>query len=88
MDRGKFELKITGFGRHGCDRHTLEGEQLRTRCTRLTCVDCLAYDFVQELQQKGFRIEGATFTHHVGALNPGDVVVDDLRENKRQSGRF
>ena len=85
---GKFNITIVGVGNHGCDRHSIEGEKLRTRCNRLTCVDCLTYDFVQNLRQKGFRIGIADFTHHVGAVDQSMVVVDDLLDNTRKSGQF
>lgn len=85
---GKFSITIGGIGNHGCDRHSQEGEKLRTRCNRLTCVDCLAFDFVQNLRQKGFRLGEAKFTHHAGAVDPEQIVVDDLLENKREHGQF
>lgn len=86
-ERGKFEIKITGIGKHCCDDRTEQGERLR-RCNRMTCVDCLAYDFAQMLRQKGFRLVGGTFTHFPGAVDPEKTVVDDLLTNTRQSGRF
>lgn len=85
---GRFSITIVGIGNHGCDRHSIEGEKLRTRCNRLTCVDCMAFDFVQNLRMKGFRLGEATFTHHAGAVDPEDVIVDDLLANERKSGRF
>lgn len=85
---GQFSIVINGVGNHGCDRHSVEGEKLRTRCNRLTCVDCLTFDFVQSLRQKGFRLGDAEFTHHAGAVDPANVVVDDLLGNTRKSGRF
>jgi hypothetical protein len=85
---GQFNITITGMGNHGCDRHSLEGEKLRTRCNRLTCVDCLTFDFVQSLRQKGFRLSDAEFTHHAGAVDPAQIVVDDLLLNQRKHGQF
>lgn len=85
---GQFNITITGIGNHGCDRYSQEGEKIRTRCNRLTCVDCLALDFVQSLRQKGFRINVADFTHHHGAIDPDKIVVDDMLTNTRKSGQF
>lgn len=85
---GQFNISITGLGRHGCDRYSGEGEKIRTRCQRLSCVDCLAQDFVQLLRQKGFQIRDAEFTHHFGAVDPEMVVVDDLLDNVRVKGQF
>lgn len=85
---GQFRIVIQGVGKHGCDRHSIAGEPLRTRCQRLSCIDCRTFDFVQTLRMLGFRLEEAEFTHHAGAVDPGVVVVDDMLTNTRASGQF
>lgn len=83
---GIFKIEIKGSGGHGCERTSGPGEKLFKRCGKFTCPDCMAFDFVQILHQKGFSIGEALFTHHVGAVNA--EVVDDMLKNERRSGRF
>lgn len=87
---GIFRIEITGRGPHGCDRVARHDDsdsgKLYRRCSKLTCVDCLTYDFVNALLQKGYGIGEATFTHNAGAVT--DEVVDNLLKNARRSGKF
>jgi hypothetical protein len=80
---GQFAVTIVANGGHGCDRRAKPGEKLYARCTRLDCPDCLSYDFVQMLRQKGNTPVTATFTHWPGTEHE---IVDDLITNTRKSG--
>jgi hypothetical protein len=82
---GQFNINITAVGGHGCERNAKAGDRLYGRCQRLSCPDCLAYDFVQTMRAKGFNVESATFTHWP---NTPTQVVDDLLKNVRASGQF
>jgi excisionase family DNA binding protein len=85
---GTFNLSITASGGHGCERKAKPGEKLYGRCGRFGCSDCMAYEFVQEMRQKGMLQSSeaqATFTHWPGQP---DQVVDDLLTNTRKSGSF
>ena len=85
---GQFNINVTAIGGHGCERRAKEGDQLYGRCQRLTCPDCLAYDFVQLLRQKGFQVESAIFTHWP---NTPQEVIDDIAANaggRRLKGQF
>ena len=82
---GQFRLEIVGTGGHGCERKALPGERLYTRCGKFGCPDCMSYDFVQQMKQKGFTLGEATFQHFPGT--PSEVV-DDLLKNERRSGQF
>ena len=83
---GQFRIVITALGgNHGCERTAKPGEPLFKRCSKFICADCLAYDFVQLLKQKGFEVGEATFTHHPGTKVE---IVDDMLKNKRRSGSF
>lgn len=81
----EFTITITGKGPSGCERHAKPGDKLYGRCGKLTCPDCLAYDFALNLKQKGNVIVEAKIAH-----NPGTAVevVDDLARNERTSGEF
>lgn len=57
---GAFNINITGVGGHGCERKAKPGEKLFGRCGRFNCPDCMAYEFVQQLRQKGMLREGDT----------------------------
>lgn len=82
---GQFRIEITANGGHGCDRRSLPGDKLHGRCGRFTCPDCMAYDFVQQLRQKGMTPDIATFRHWPDT----DVeVVDDMLKNERTKGKF
>jgi hypothetical protein len=54
---GAFNINITGVGGHGCERKAKPGEKLYGRCGRFSCPDCVAFDFVQTLRQKGMLHE-------------------------------
>jgi hypothetical protein len=82
---GQFLIKIAAIGTHGCERQAQAGGKLFKRCCRLDCVDCLAYDFVNTLRQKGVTVGEATFTHWPGTKIE---VVDDLVRNQRKQGQF
>lgn len=82
---GQFRLSITAIGPHGCNRKAKAGEKLHDRCGRFGCPDCMAYDFLQQMKQKGMMIGEATFTHWPGSDNE---VIDDLAKNERKSGGF
>jgi len=82
---GQFNINITAIGGHGCTRKEKPGEKLHGRCGRFGCPDCMAYDFLQQLRQKGVTVEDATFTHWPGTKVE---VVDDLVKNERRSGNF
>lgn len=84
---GIFAIEIKASGGHGCQRTAGPGEKLYGRCQKLTCPDCLAYDFTQMLRQKGYTIVDATFKHFAGSVD-GREVVDDLLKNERRSGEF
>lgn len=81
----KFRITIEAIGAAGCDRDAKPGERLHGRCGRFRCPDCIAYDMVQQLKQKGVGLAMATFT-----LDPGGEheVVDDMLKNQRVSGTF
>jgi hypothetical protein len=81
---GQFRLTITAMGANGCDRRAGAGEKLHQRCGKFQCPDCMAYDFVQQMKQKGITIASATFTHNPG--REGSEVVDDLIKNERVAG--
>jgi hypothetical protein len=72
-------------GGHGCERRARPGEKLFGRCQKLTCPDCLAYDFVQMLKQKGFVVQSGAFVHFPGSAQE---VTDDLVTNERKGGEF
>jgi len=72
---GQFNITITAVGPHGCDRKAKAGDKLYGRCQKMNCPDCLAYDFVQMLRQKGMQIDKAEFRHWPGSSSE---VVDDL----------
>lgn len=55
---GAFNISITGVGGHGCERKAKAGEKLHGRCGRFNCPDCMAYEFTQQLRQKGMVREG------------------------------
>jgi hypothetical protein len=55
---GAFKIEIVGVGGHGCDRKAKAGERLFGRCGRFNCPDCMAYEFVQQLRQKGMLRDG------------------------------
>ena len=86
---GAFNINITGVGGHGCERKAKAGEKLWSRCGKYTCPDCMAYDFVQQMKQKGMfgnsTEDKAEFTHWPGKP---DQVVDDLLTNTRKDGHF
>ncbi len=79
---GQFRIVIDAIGSNGCAR---QGEKLHSRCGKFTCPDCMAYDFVQQLKQKGVAVGVATLSHHPGTKVE---VIDDLLKNERQSGDF
>lgn len=83
---GQFNFSVTAVGAHGCDRNAKPGDRLYGRCGKLTCPDCLSYDFVQMLKQKGFTVGEATFTHF--PKREGSEVVDNLVTNERVSGEL
>lgn len=55
---GVFNINITGVGGHGCERKAKAGDKLYGRCGRFNCPDCMAYEFVQQLKQKGMLRDG------------------------------
>lgn len=61
---GAFKIEILGVGGHGCDRKAKSGEKLFGRCGRFNCPDCVAYEFVQTLRQKGMLRDGDTAMGH------------------------
>lgn len=86
---GTFNINITATGGHGCERKAKEGEMLFSRCGRFNCPDCMAYEFVQQLKQRGMLNyslgQKAIFTHW--PETPSEVV-DDMLANKRIKGQF
>lgn len=82
---GQFNICITAIGPNGCDRKTLPGGKLYGRCGKLTCPDCLMFDFVQMLRMKGMTVGIAKLTHYPGTARE---VVDDVLVNERKSGDF
>lgn len=86
---GDFNINITATGGHGCERKAKAGEKLYGRCGRFNCPDCMAYEFVQQLKQRGMFMPPnakAEFTHW-----PNDEknrVVDDMLANERKAGQF
>lgn len=85
---GDFNINITGTGGHGCERKAVAGEKLHGRCGRFNCPDCMAYEFVQQLKQRGmlqFPHNSATFTHWPGQPSS---VIDDMLKNERVLGQF
>lgn len=55
---GAFKIEIVGVGGHGCERKAKEGEKLHGRCGRFNCPDCMAFEFTQQLMQKGMVRKG------------------------------
>jgi hypothetical protein len=86
---GDFNINITASGGHGCERKAKAGEKLYGRCGRFNCPDCMAYEFVQQLKQRGMFgnliSAKAEFTHWPGQASS---VVDDMLTNERKSGSF
>jgi hypothetical protein len=85
---GDFNINITATGGHGCERKAKAGEKLFGRCGRFNCPDCMAYEFVQQLKQKGMLAvdsSKAELTHWPGQTAQ---VVDDLINNVRKTGQF
>ena len=85
---GDFNINITATGGHGCERKAKAGEKLYGRCGRFTCPDCMAYEFVQQLKQRGmmaFPTSSAKLTHWPDTPTQ---VVDDLLLNERIHGQF
>lgn len=82
---GQFAFTIVGVGGHGCERNAKPGEKLYGRCGKFSCPDCMAFDFTQQMRQKGFLLGEATFTHFAKGTSE---VVDDLLKNERKSGQF
>lgn len=80
---GAFNINITGVGGHGCERKAKPGEKLYGRCGRFNCPDCMAYEFVQQLKQKGMIRDGDNaFSIEVSAdapIPPGAARVDDVQ---------
>jgi hypothetical protein len=81
----QFNFNVTAIGANGCDRKAQPGEKLYARCGKFGCPDCMLYDFVQQLKQKGIIVGHAILTH---MPNSPQEVVDDLVKNERKSGRF
>lgn len=86
---GDFNINITATGGHGCERKAKAGDKLWGRCGKFNCPDCMAYEFVQQLKQKGMFGSSthakAEFTHWPGQES---AVVDDMLNNERKSGQF
>ena len=85
---GDFNINITATGGHGCERKAKAGDKLYGRCGRFNCPDCMAYEFVQQLKQKGMfghTSAKAEFTHWPGQ---DGTVIDDMLTNERKSGQF
>lgn len=55
---GAFRIEILGVGGHGCERKAKPGDKLHGRCGRFNCPDCLAYEFTQQLRQRGMLTDG------------------------------
>jgi len=83
---GQFQVTITAIGPDGCDRRSQPGEKLHNRCGKFGCPDCMSYDFVQQMRQKGFTIATAQISHNHGRKD--HEVIDDLLRNERKSGLF
>lgn len=69
---GAFNINITGVGGHGCERKAKAGEKLHGRCGRFNCPDCMAFEFVQQLRQKGML--AADGTVNVVEIGPDDPI--------------
>lgn len=85
---GDFRIEIHASGGHGCERKAQPGEKLWGRCGRFTCPDCMAYEFVQQMKQRGFlgfQNSKAAFIHWPDSSGR---VVDDLLKNERAEGAF
>ena len=85
---GDFNINITATGGHGCERKAQPGEKLYGRCGKFNCPDCMAYEFVQQLKQRGmlgYPTSKAELTHWPGQPV---AVVDDLLMNERKHGKF
>jgi hypothetical protein len=83
---GQFNVTITAIGPDGCDRRSQPGDKLHGRCGKFGCPDCMSYDFVQQMRQKGFTIAEAQITHNFGrsATNgsPGRSDPDNFRGDR------
>lgn len=71
---GAFNINITGVGGHGCERKAKAVEKLHGRCGRFNCPDCMAYEFVQQLRQKGMLRDGDGA--YSVEMKPGDPLPD------------
>lgn len=85
---GDFRIVINASGGHGCERKAKAGDRLHARCGRFDCPDCMAYDFTQQLKQRGMlsgQSASSTFIHW--PETPTEVV-DNMLTNTREKGGF
>lgn len=81
---GAFKIEIVGVGGHGCERKAKPGEKLFGRCGRFNCPDCVAFDFVQTLRQKGMVREENGYSVQVDAADverlqaEGHTVTEEM----------
>lgn len=72
---GAFKIEILGVGGHGCERKAKAGDKLHGRCGRFNCPDCMAFEFVQQLRQKGMLRDGESAQGN--ELQPGSPAPSD-----------
>jgi hypothetical protein len=76
---GAFRIEIVGVGGHGCERKGKPGDKLYQRCGRFGCPDCMAFDFVQQMKQKGMIREGdSAYSIEIPETDP--LVVEYRRQ--------
>ena len=75
---GAFKIEIVGVGGHGCERKAGPGQKLYGRCGRFNCPDCMAYELVQQMRQKGMLSTDGTV--NLVSLGPDDTLPDGAEE--------
>jgi hypothetical protein len=80
---GNFNISIDAAGAHGCNREILNGGKT-LGCGRMSCPDCIARNFVEELKRRGVMVNAAILTHWPGTK---EEVKDDLLTGIR-AGHF
>jgi len=78
-----FRVEVEATGAHGCDREMPDGSKV-FGCGRMGCPDCIAREFVAELQRRGVSVSTARIVHWPGQLGQ---VVDNLLTRER-TGAF
>lgn len=81
---GNFSVEVSGVGGHGCQRDVKSGGLVQMYCGSTGCPDCMAREFVRDLQSRGHAVTKAVLIHWPGSVTE---VRDDLITLKR-TGSF